>query len=74
MAIEDINNGVEDKFNEKRLAELLGKNKHQIKLAFVSACYSEEIGEIFFKSGIPIVIAVNSGQEIMDDCCKLFSR
>jgi hypothetical protein len=40
----------------------------------VSACHSEVIGEILLKAGIPIVIAVNSDQEIMDDVCKLFSK
>ena len=32
------------------------------------------IGEILLQAGIPIVIAVNSDQEIMDDVCKLFSK
>ena len=43
-------------------------------LAFVSACHSEEIGEIFFKAGIPVVIAVNSETPIMDTVCKQFSQ
>jgi len=43
------------------MKELLKDNKdYGIKLAFVSACHSEEIGNILYKSGIPIVIAVNS--------------
>jgi len=33
---------------------------------FVSACHSEEIGEIFLKAGVPVVIAVNSEEVIMD--------
>jgi hypothetical protein len=67
LAIEDaINSGLEDQFSEDRLANLLGVNSkekgspHQIKLAFISACHSEAIGEIFFKAGIPVVISVNS--------------
>ena len=47
-------------FMQKNLKALLGTTDHEIKVAFVSACRSEEMGEIFFKSGIPIVIAVNS--------------
>ena len=49
------------------------EKKHGIKLAFISACQSEEIGNIFHKAGIPIVIAVNANQEIADQACKLFS-
>ena len=48
--------------------------KNQIKIAFVSACQSEHISEIFLNSGIPIVISVNSQKLIMDRVCKLFSR
>jgi hypothetical protein len=48
-------------------------NEHQIKLAFVSACQSEQIGDLFLKAGIPIVISVNADQEIMDRVCNLFS-
>lgn len=47
--------------------------KHKIKLAFISACQSEEIGKIFSKAGIPIVIAVNAGQSIKDSACARFS-
>lgn len=49
------------------------QKKHGIKLAFVSACQSEEIGKIFFEAGIPVVIAVNSNQGIMDSACRTFS-
>ena len=44
-----------------------------MKLAFVSACQSEEIGNILKEAGVPVVIAVNADQEIMDDACKIFS-
>ena len=46
---------------------------NNIKMAFVSACQSEEIGEIFLKSGVPVVVSVNSDQEIMDEVCQIFS-
>lgn len=46
----------------------------QIKLAVVSACQSEEIGRIFGDAGIPVVIAVNSNEEIADEACKVFSK
>jgi len=72
LAIEGLDNGKEDLFSQSRLAKLLEiptedkpqtiitREAHKVKVAFVSACQSEEIGEIFLKSGIPIVIAVNS--------------
>ena len=47
---------------------------HQIKLAFINACHSEQMGNIFFNAGIPVVVCVSSGEEIDDDCCKEFSR
>ena len=50
-----------------------GSLKHGIKVAFVSACHSEEIGNIFHRAGIPVVIAVNSKTEIMDKVCRLFA-
>lgn len=57
------------------LKKLLGSKKdHGIKLAFVSACHSEEIGKIFSECGIPVVIAVNSETAIADDICLIFSR
>lgn len=96
LAIEEVANGQEDRFSQARLSKLLGiysndisktanQQNHQIKLAFVSACQSEEIGEIFLKAGIPIVISVNTDLEIMnnvdrdfgtimDRVCKLFSK
>ena len=51
------------------------KKKSSFKMAFISACQSSEIGKIFIKSGlVPVVIAVDSNQEIMDEVCKLFSN
>jgi len=68
-------NGLSDKCNETRLKNLLGNEKdHGIKLAFVSACHSEIIGQILLNSGIPVVIAVNSNTEIADEVCLIFSR
>ena len=43
-------------------------------MAFVSACQSEQIGQIFLDAGIPAVIAVNSETQIMDEVCKSFSK
>lgn len=70
-----MGNGIADKFYQSRLYDLLGSEEdHGIKLAFVSACYSEEIGNILFKCNIPIVISVNSSSQIADEICLIFSR
>ena len=47
---------------------------HQIKLAFVNACHSGKMGEIFFQAGVPVVVCVHSGEEVDDDACKEFSK
>ena len=60
--------GSEFKFKQDQLKQLVSSNK-EIKIAFISACFSEKIGQIFFDSGIPVVIAVNSKQPIMDEFC-----
>jgi hypothetical protein len=39
---------------------LKGKVLDGIKLVFVSACHSEDIGKIFIEAKVPVVIAVNS--------------
>jgi len=57
------------------LRQLLGDSiGHGIKLAFVSACHSEKIGQILHDCGIPVVVAVNSDTTIDDKVCVLFSR
>lgn len=68
--------GQEFKLYQSKLQDMLKghKNQHAIKLAVVSACQSEEIGRILHESGIPVVIAVNSSQEIADEACGLFSK
>jgi len=35
---------------------------HKIKLAFVNACHSEKMGDIFFKGGVPVVVCVNANE------------
>lgn len=64
-----------DKFHQSRLVDLLGsENDHGIVLAFVSACYSENIGKVLLECNIPYVIAVNSSFQIADEICLIFSR
>jgi hypothetical protein len=45
----------------------------QVKLAFVNACHSGRMGEIFLEAGVPVVVCVDSGEAIDDKCCKRFS-
>ena len=72
---DDKMNGVSDKITETKLKGLLGDSRDKgIKLAFVSACHSERIGEILHECGIPVVVAVNSDSTIDDNVCLLFSR
>ena len=37
-----------------------GEPNYPVKLVFVSACHSENIGQLFKRLGVPIVVAVNS--------------
>lgn len=46
----------------------------QIKLAFINACHSQRMGEIFIEVGVPIAVCVQSNETIDDDACKLFSK
>ena len=48
-----------DRFNKKRITDLIGKNDHQIQIVFISSCFSEQISSIFTQAGIPVVISVN---------------
>jgi hypothetical protein len=40
----------------------------------VSACFSEKIGQLFKRLGVPIVIGVNQLTMIGDDVAQLFAR
>ena len=85
--------GEQDNLSEGRLQPIVKnigflhqneRSQFPIKLAFVSACQSEEIGQIFLNAGIPIVISVKTDLEqmnidqnfgsILDSCCQLFSQ
>ena len=50
------------------------KNLYDVKLVFISACHSELIGDIFLKANFPVVVAVNSQTQILDDVCQLFAK
>lgn len=63
-----------DMLNQSRLKDLIGNDGENIQIAFISSCYSEKIGEIFYQAGIPVVISVNQDSMIQNDVCILFMR
>ena len=44
------------------------------RLVFVSACFSQQFGEIFREAGIPNVIAINSHTQIADEAATRFAK
>jgi len=75
LAFEKEFTGEEQKFTENSLKEITDSVKgHHIELAFVNACHSGKMGEIIFKAGVPVVVCVDSGEKIDDECCKEFSK
>lgn len=72
-------NGEEQKLFVQQLKELLGIQndsmpRHNIQVAIVSACHSEQIGNVLLEAGIPVVISVNADQGIMDEAAKIFMK
>lgn len=67
LNLDDNSDKLED-FSEDSLM------KYPVKLVFVSACYSEPIGQLFKKANVPIVIAVNQTTPIADDFARNFTQ
>ena len=67
-----VGNGKAEEVYGDQLAALLGKD-HEIQLAFLSACHSEDIGRILVQAGIKRVVAVNKISAISDDLCIRFA-
>lgn len=75
LSFEGIGDGMVHRFYQSTILDLLGGQKdHGIQVAFVSACHSEEIGNILLKCHIPVVITVNSAWAVADEICLVFSR
>ena len=66
------NNGRLEKLTKPLLEEILKEN-HDIKLVYISACYSENAGKIFSESGVPAVICVQSDSQILDEAAESFN-
>lgn len=74
LAFEQNGTGVLDKLTQTRLKDLIGNDGSNVKIAFISSCFSEQIGEIFYQAGIPVVISVNQDSMILNEVCILFMR
>ena len=64
LQFETNGEGILDKFNQSRMKDLIGSDGKNIQVAFISSCYSEQIGEILFNAGIPVVVCVNQDSMI----------
>ena len=75
IEIEEVGTGISQNFYQADLQELLKDvKKYGVQLAFVSACNSEEISNMFAKCGIPAVISVNSQFKISDQAAQTFAK
>lgn len=64
-----------DKCDSERIKKLLKDgNYRDIKIVFVNACHSEEVGRVFLEAGIPCVIAVQSELKIEDKIAQSFAE
>ena len=63
-----------DRITGDRFKEFFKNKINNVKLAFVNACHSEEVGKIFYEAGIPFVIAVQSNLKIEDKAATTFSK
>eukprot|EP01022_Parablepharisma_sp_SALTPOND_P004594 TRINITY_DN120601_c1_g1_i1.p1 TRINITY_DN120601_c1_g1~~TRINITY_DN120601_c1_g1_i1.p1 ORF type:complete len:1935 (+),score=215.27 TRINITY_DN120601_c1_g1_i1:789-5807(+) len=55
-------------------AEISDLKEVRPRLVFVSACYSQEVGEAIKEAGIPNVIAVNCETQVADEAAIRFSK
>ena len=43
------------------------------RFAFISACFSERLGRVFIECGVPIVIAINKEEKVLDAAGIVFA-
>jgi len=55
-------------------SEIMSSKEIRPRLVFVSACYSQEVGEAIKQAGVPNVIAVNSDTQIADVAAIRFAK
>lgn len=67
--------GVADQLGCEDLGKFLRSGSEmKVKLAFVSACHSQSIGETFNLAGVPHVVAVRWDHKVPDTTCQKFER
>eukprot|EP00457_Paulinella_chromatophora_P001336 gb/GEZN01001338.1/.p1 GENE.gb/GEZN01001338.1/~~gb/GEZN01001338.1/.p1 ORF type:complete len:826 (-),score=94.50 gb/GEZN01001338.1/:601-3078(-) len=69
-------NGKADKISPRKLVETLsaGQGIEMVKVAVVSACYSEEMGRALVEAGVHHVVAVKLSKQLVDQNCPKFMR
>ena len=69
LALENLKNGQIQKINYNKLKFILNgykANINKIDLVFVSTCYSQDLGELFFNCGAKNVIFIQRKAKIVD--------
>ena len=49
-------------------------DENPVQLAFIAACHSEKIGQVFLECGVPAVIAINSALKLLDKAGIIFTE
>jgi len=48
--------------------------KGDVKFVFVSACHSENVGNMFVEAGVPHVISIKSAEQVDDQAANVFTK
>ncbi|OQY28651.1 MAG: hypothetical protein B6244_06290 [Candidatus Cloacimonetes bacterium 4572_55] len=74
LAFED-GKGIAHLMKTDNLKRIIQSGKHsELKLAFVSACHSQESGMEFVKAGVPHVVAIKRDVGVLDNAAQIFAR
>ena len=68
--------GMMEKLSMNRIKKLFEnqKNLKSIECMIVSACHSQNIGELMVESGVPVVVAINAPFKIQDEAARAFGK
>uniref|UniRef100_A0A7S4JUN9 Protein kinase domain-containing protein n=1 Tax=Odontella aurita TaxID=265563 RepID=A0A7S4JUN9_9STRA len=58
----------------ERIQELLEPHSEPVRLVFVSACFSEQIGKAFVDAGVPHVVCCEQSSQLIDGVAAEFMR
>ena len=56
------------------MKQLIKIHNFQVKVVFLSACYSESSGADFLNAGVSHVICIEQTSQIADEACIVFSN